>query len=200
MHSDFSNADPLYGPVPESEKILNTPLTGVLAQVRFIEELKIHDKLVVAQFQDRVRAQYPELSHGQDVVLQVQLDHTRQEATPIWRFLDADSLWRLTLAPTFISLETRAYRSSCDFVSRLAFVISALSETIDSLQVNRIGIRYVDRLAGEIIDEIDRYVRPEILGIYTRFEKDQVAKIARKAPSFMEGMDSAASTFLGHQP
>jgi len=71
------------------------------------------------------------------------------------------------LSSGFFALETRSYSSREDFTARVAQLASSLSTTIKPNSMTRIGIRYVDRVHGEILDELERFVRPEISGTHS---------------------------------
>lgn len=55
--------------------------------------------------------------------------------------------------------------SRADFLARLKAVAEALDEHIGPAQLDRLGIRYIDRITGEAVDDIDKLVRSEVRGI-----------------------------------
>ncbi|WP_083541651.1 TIGR04255 family protein [Sinorhizobium americanum] len=144
--SKAENFDPLHGEHVQHVPLRNAPLVRVLSQVRFPDVTVAPDRNFVAAFQQAIRRRYPLV---------------REEATPniafgpggvsvttnaIWRFLDAASVWRVSLTPTFLSLETKEYVSGEDFVRRFRALLTDLGETIAPSHVTRIGIRYVDQV------------------------------------------------------
>lgn len=82
-----------------------------------------------------------------------------------WRFGDTDGHWRVSLSPDFLALETTKYVSRSDFFGRLKAVAQALDEHIEPAQVDRLGVRYIDRITGAAVDDIAKLVRPEVRGI-----------------------------------
>ena len=82
-----------------------------------------------------------------------------------WRFTSADEQWRVSLATDFVAIETTAYKSRSDLLGRLEEVVRTLESHIAPQTVDRLGVRYIDRMTGASIDSIDKLVRPEMLGV-----------------------------------
>ena len=163
----FSTENPFSGPVPDTVSLPNTPLTGVLVQIVFPEILSIAKADQVADFQQLIRADYPLNQQDQNLVLQLTPDGAKPSQMPNWRFFDARSQWRISLTTSFLAIETRAYDSRQDLAERVRMVAHALCETIKPSIMTRVGVRYVDRVHGAPFTDIETYVRPEVLGLYT---------------------------------
>jgi uncharacterized protein (TIGR04255 family) len=161
-----ASLDPLLAPPPKEVPLRDAPLVRVIAQVRFPEILSVEQRDFVAPFQEAVRSKYPVLRQEQTQGL---LFSPGGLATVMpqtaWRFNDVESLWRVSLTPEFLALETTSYTSRSDFFDRLKAVVEALGEHIEPGQVDRLGIRYIDRITGDAVDDIARLVRPEVRGI-----------------------------------
>ena len=160
------NTNPLIAKPPKEVPLKAAPLVRVIAQVRFPPILSIQERSFVGHFQEAIREKYPilqpEQTHG--------LIFSPQGLMPtepqlIWRFADADGNWRVSLASDFISLETVAYSSRSDFLQRLENVLLALDIHIKPQIVERFGLRYIDRLVNQEMQDISKLVRPEIAGI-----------------------------------
>ena len=177
----FSSADPFNGAVPTTVPLPQTPLTGVLAQVRFPQVLSIAKEEYVAVFQEKIRPAYPlsQLEHG--VTLNLTNEGAKQATSPNYRFFDSGRRWRVSLTTGFVAVETRDYTSREDFTQRVASIVGALSETINPAYMPRIGVRYVDRLHGEHLDNLGHYVRPEVLGIYAHARRDNINRTITEA-------------------
>lgn len=159
-HDPLTSAAPLEVPLPDA------PLVRVIAQVRFPQVLSIEKRDFVAPFQEAIRAQYPVLRAEQTQGLLLGL----QGASPmppqvIWRFADVEGNWRVSLALDFVAIETTAYESRKNFFERLEAIVQALAEHVSPRVVDRIGVRYIDRVTGAAVKDISKLVRPEILGI-----------------------------------
>lgn len=158
--------DPLTSAAPREVPLPRAPLVRVIAQVRFPPVLSIEKRDFVAPYQEAIRSQYPVLRAEQTQGVVV----GPQGAAPmppevIWRFSDVPADWRVSLAPDFAAIETTAYESRQDFFKRFAVIIQALADHVGPRTIDRIGVRYIDRVTGEALNDIGRLVRPEVLGI-----------------------------------
>jgi uncharacterized protein (TIGR04255 family) len=158
--------NPLVDPVPPEIPLSNAPLIRVLSQIRFPNIASIEKQDFIAGFQESIRGLYPILrpEQTQDIVMSPRgVDSLRSYMT--WRFSDSDGKWRVSLAPQFIALETTSYSSRSDFMDRLRVILEALNTHINPKIVDRIGIRYIDRITDNQLDNIDKLIRKEMLGI-----------------------------------
>ena len=161
-----ANVDPLVAAPPVEIPLKHAPLARVIAQVRFPEILSIEQRDFVAPFQEALRAAYPILrqEHTQGVLVgQGAVATVRPQIA--WRFSDTDGHFRVSLTTEFLALETTQYASRSDFFGRLRSVAEALDEHIGPGQVDRLGVRYIDRITGDAVDDIAALVRPEVRGI-----------------------------------
>ena len=120
----------------------------MLVQVRFPEILSIAKTEFIADFQERIRADYPLRKFSQDPYFELNDDGMKKGVTWNWRFLDKSKQWRVSLATGFVSLETRFYQSRLDIIERTHTIVHALSATIKPGMTTRIGVRYVDQIHG----------------------------------------------------
>jgi uncharacterized protein (TIGR04255 family) len=158
--------DPLVAPPPVEVPLKDAPLVRVIAQVRFPEILSVEQRDFVAPFQEAVRATYPVLRQEQTQGLLVSPAGIAPAKPQIaWRFSDIDSHWRVSLTPEFLALETTKYTSRSDFLKRLRVVVEALGKHLEPSLVDRLGLRYIDRITGQAVDNIARLVRSEVRGI-----------------------------------
>ena len=172
----FSTENPFVGQIPNSVQLPNAPLTASLVQIRFPDVHSIDKAEFIAEFQESIRDDYP-LNHADHISgFELMKDNVRQTTEKNWRFLDKKKQWRLSLATNFIALETSAYQSHQDFVNRIVTVVNALSETIKPSVMTRIGVRYVNRIHSSQLKELSRFLRPEILGIFTKDDGGQITQ------------------------
>lgn len=161
-----ANETPLRGPPPSEVPLSTPPLVRVIAQVRFPLVASVEKRDFMAPFQERIRAEYPILrpEESRSVVLGQQgVIETR--ANTVWRFHDAGDAWRVTLAPDFLALETSRYTSRDEFLDRLKRVLEALVAHVDPKVMDRLGVRYIDRVAGDNLSDLHQLVRPEVCGV-----------------------------------
>jgi len=161
-----ANQTPLTGPPPAEVPLPDAPLVRVIAQVRFPLVASVEKRDFIAPFQEAIRAEYPVLrpEQSRSVVLGHQgvMD---ARANTVWRFHDASSTWRVTLAPDFLALETGRYTSRDDFLDRLKRVLEALVAHVDPKVIDRLGVRYIDRVASDNLVDLPQLVRPEVCGV-----------------------------------
>jgi len=138
----------------------------VIAQVRFSPILSVQQAEFIAPFQEAIRVDYPILrkENAQSLLVGPQGLAAGQKQVA-WRFADIDGAWRVSLAPEFVALETTAYTSRGDFMGRVQSILEAAGEHIGPAVVQRLGLRYIDRVTGEALGDIGELVRPEMLGI-----------------------------------
>lgn len=158
--------NPLQGGPPEEVPLVDAPLVLVIAQVRFPLLTSIESRDFVAPFQEAIRSEYPVLRPEQVrgfVFGPTGVKESRSTTT--WRFSDVDGAWKVTLASDFLAIETSAYSSRVDFLNRFESVLHALVTFIDPKVVDRLGVRYIDRVVGNDLDQLPQWVRPEVCGI-----------------------------------
>ena len=157
--------NPFVGPPPEEIQLSNAPLERVLVQVQFPLISSIEQQNFVAGFQESIRRPYPILHREAQSAFRLAPMDTNVESQTIWRFSDGTGSWRVSLASDFIALETRSYQSRADLLERLGEVLRALDETISPGYVERIGVRYIDRVPIEHLGEIEELVNPFVAGV-----------------------------------
>jgi len=160
--------NPLVDVGPKEVLLARPPLARVIAQARFPEILAVEKRDFVARFQEALRTDYPVLR--EEKTQSIFFSRTaagRAASAPhtAWRFCDRDESWRVSLASDFVALETDSYTSQADFMKRLAAVLRAAKDTLAPARVDRLGLRYIDRIVGQDFELIQTLVRPEVLGL-----------------------------------
>ena len=157
---------PLAGPPPPEVPLADPPLVRVIAQVRFPLIASLEKQEFIASFQEAIRGVYPVLrpEESRGVVLGPQGVVDARSNTS-WRFTEASGAWRVTLAPDFLALDTTRYSSRDDFMRRWGVVLQALKEHVAPRVMDRLGIRYIDRVSGQDLTDLPHLVRPVVAGI-----------------------------------
>ena len=157
---------PLKGAPPPEVPLENAPLVRVIAQVRYPLIASVENRSFIGSFQEGIRHDYPTLrpEESRNVVFGPKGAISAQSNTS-WRFSDATGAWRVTLAPDFLALETNRYSSRDDFLDRFRQVLTALNSHINPRMIDRLGIRYIDRIVGENLGILPELVRPEVAGV-----------------------------------
>lgn len=160
------NYDPLVASPPAEVPLPRAPLVRVIAQVRFPVIVAIEERDFIGFFQEEIRDVYPvfrpERTEG---FVRGPRGLTPLPPQVVWRFGDEHEAWRVSLGFDFVALETTTYTSRGDFVRRLGAVIEALQRHIEPKTIDRLGVRYIDRITGDALENIRQFVRPEVLGI-----------------------------------
>jgi uncharacterized protein (TIGR04255 family) len=82
--------------------------------------------------------------------------------SPVLSFSDPKSTWQITVTETAVALETTNYSTRDDFCARGAEIFEAIAKTALPPVVDRIGVRYINRLTGDALGEVPSYIRPEL--------------------------------------
>jgi len=158
--------DPLMDDPPTEVPLANAPLLRAIAQVRFPVIAATQRDEFIAPFQEAIRDQYPVLRSERirNLVLGPQ---GQSEGPPsiVWRFSDVDGGWRVSLGRDFVAIETTEYQSRDDFFSRFSVVMNGLQEHVNPRVMDRLGVRYIDRVVGELVGDIARLLRTEVCGV-----------------------------------
>lgn len=163
MSVDFN---PLVAPPPKEIPLRSAPLVRVITQVRFPLITSLEKRESIAPVQESLRDAYPILRQEmtQGFVIGPQ-GVVPAQSQAVWRFSDVGGHWRVSLAPDFIALETIAYSSRDDFLERFQVALRALGEHFGPKIVDRLGVRYVDRVIGQDVNDIDKLIRSEMIGV-----------------------------------
>jgi uncharacterized protein (TIGR04255 family) len=158
--------NPLVAPVPQEVPLEAAPLVRVVAQVRFPLVASIEQRDFIAPFQEAVRREYPALRPEKTfgMVLGGGGLVETQAPTTTWRFEDISGDWRASLAPSFVALETTRYSSRADFLERFERLLRATSDHVDPQVVDRLGIRYIDRVPWSSPEDFGRLVSADVAG------------------------------------
>jgi uncharacterized protein (TIGR04255 family) len=165
----MATKNPLIDPAPREVPLARAPLAQVLCAVSFPAILKIVDAsgTGVAGFQEAIRANYPVLNQDIEHAFTFQMDDKNSfapqiTANTVWRFMDKDETWGVTLSRDSLSLHTQSgYTSRTEFLDRFEGIARAFCEALQPAQCTRIGARYVNVLDGSMLKDFEQFVRPE---------------------------------------
>lgn len=176
---------PLGGRAPAEVLLARSPLTRVLAQVRFSSVLKIDSKEGVAPFQEELRAKYPLLE--QLVAHQFQVDITlggskfKPIANNVWRFSSAERGLALSLTSDTLTLEARDYPGRATFLERWTDVLACAERVFAPGLALRTGARYLNRLTGETLERLPDWVHPNLIGVAQPDLREHVTQAVSEA-------------------
>lgn len=145
------------------------PLVTVLCQIQFEPVLSLLGDVGVAGFQEGLRHLYPHFRAEQSAEIEVADQSVGfKQTAPVWRLLDDDERWRVSLAVNFVALETPRYRDFTEFLDRLFLVLDVLERTVHPGDATRIGLRKVNHLTHPDVKtpaDWQSLLRPELLGL-----------------------------------
>jgi len=170
--------NPLQDVPPQDSKLVSSPLEMVVTQLRFAPVPKMDEQAFIANFQDRLRKNYP-LFAMEHPNLQLALPGMNGgEVTAFsvfWRMLSIESKWRVSLTRDFLALETVAYGGREDFLLRWTEILEAFNASFENITATRFGLRYLNRIKGEELQRLPTLVQREALGIVTSLGTPDVA-------------------------
>lgn len=157
-------------PLPEYSQVqyARAPLKLVVCQLRFPSQLRISDPTFVADFQDAIASDYPELRREQQSLFQVSSGGLPEAShVMMYRFLDGQGAWSVLLGEGSLTLESRAYSSIEDLLRRFERVVTAARDTLGIGLRQRLGLRYLNEFRHPGKTELTHWrddFRPEFLG------------------------------------
>lgn len=154
---------------PSTILLVDPPLVRVLVQVRFAPVLAVSNESFVGSFQQALAERYPIGSSDFEFAMTLAASAEPPPSptqTRLWRFASVDGSSRVTLATSFVSFETERYEGHEAFLAALSDALEAVEEHIKPAQVQRVGIRYLQRLADtDDLERLGEFFRPDILGV-----------------------------------
>jgi uncharacterized protein (TIGR04255 family) len=152
--------------IPTEVPLPRSPLIRVVSQIRFPMITSIEDAQFIGRFQEAIRAKYPVLRQERTASIVIGGGGpSASRQTVLWRFSDTSGKWRVTLSSEFLAVETQAYVSRDDFLDQASYLFAALKRCFSIETIDRIGIRYIDRVVDPELQDICQLVRREVLGI-----------------------------------
>lgn len=151
----------------EEVQLHHAPLAKVLMQIQYSRT----PQLVTDEAEDRIAevlARYPVRRQQMAIIpsLLVNGQPIQMPSSPgsgkVLSFSDPKNTWQITVADTAVALETTSYSTRDDFCARGAEIFTAIAKTALPPIVDRIGVRYINRLTGGALDELASYIRPEL--------------------------------------
>lgn len=161
---------PLRGPIKAGIKPAHILLARALIAIQFSPVFKIADVsgAGIATFQDAVRKDYPTVRY--EIEKSIQLNVVDSEIKPniqehpVWRFLDTEEKWRVSLTRETISIETtEGYQTRQDFRSRMQTLVASVAEHFQPAQATRVGVRYLNTADSRRFKKIFKTCRTELI-------------------------------------
>ncbi|MDP4013491.1 MAG: TIGR04255 family protein [Candidatus Nanopelagicales bacterium] len=155
---------------PPEVMLKEDPLKRVLCQVRFSANPELIDDDHEIKLASELRDQFPVRNSVQGVALQ--LFGTTPAVQRLRTFEDIEGVWKVTVAPDFVAVETSRYKNRDGFLAQLSGVLAALGSVSAPALVTRVGIRYTDQI--EMSPELADWVNPALLGCFGHVDAHNV--------------------------
>lgn len=170
------------------KKLRDAPLGLVLAEVRFSPVLAMHSR--VADIQDRLRSLgFPDFSNSTIQQIEFTGAEPRFSNLERWLFGSKDACRFVILTKTSLAIEVTNYDSFEDFLRSLLPALQTLKEIVDPALVERVGLRYVNRLFDDPEHPAPFFLRPPVLP----FESEEL-----HAEKIMHSSQTVGKTEQGH--
>lgn len=157
--------NPFTGPAPTEVHLPRAPLVKVLCQIRFPVIASLEKKDFIAPFQESIRHYYPELVQDQGIELSFTPPGGGFSHKVIWRMRDKSRNWQVSVGENFLSLETSLYTGRAEFLRALEDLVEKLQTTIGPDLVERVGLRYINRIVFKNSTHLSELLQPGVLGI-----------------------------------
>lgn len=165
--TDRERFRPFTGEEEKKIRLTNAPLALVLCQVRWPDFSHLQGDLTeVARAFGSALDGYPVVLSIHEVAYTITPEGVTQapgERIHQWRSID--DAWHISLSRRFVALYCTSYTSFPDFLARLEPVLGAIASQLRIPLIERLGVRYVNRVSdSRLLENLTAYVRPEVLG------------------------------------
>lgn len=160
---------PFTGDTQKTVRLQNAPLELVLCQVRWPEMSFLQEdqlRPLALKFGQAMSADYPIYSEAKEINYAITPEGVTQNVVgSVFQWVSVDQAWHISLAKRFMTLYCTHYTDYREFGERLRAGLVNVREVLNVQVIERVGVRYVNRLADEaIIADLPSLIRPEVLG------------------------------------
>ena len=160
---------PFTGDSQKTVRLQNAPLELVLCQVRWPEMSFLQDdqlRPLALKFGQSMAADYPIYSEAKEINYSITPEGVTQTVVgSVFQWVSVDQAWHISLAKRFVTLYCTHYTDYAEFSERLRVALANVRELLNVQVIDRVGVRYVNRLMDEeTISNLPNLIRPEVLG------------------------------------
>lgn len=171
--SDRKRFRPFTANTQRSIRLRNAPLLLVIAEIRWERNAKVEAgfadlvKLISTELGDR----FPNSERGETVIPNPKMrDGLESLEYRSWKTKSGS--YELVLTIEGVSLSCYNYDRFEDFQELLSASLRIVTREVDAVEVNRVGMRYVNQIQQEaVLSDLDNYFAAELLGFATRDRK-----------------------------
>lgn len=165
--TDRERFRPFTGDTEQKIRLTDAPLALVLCQLRWPDFSHLQGDLTEAAraFGSAIDG-YPVMSNLHEVAYTITPEGvTQAPGEKIFQWHSVNGVWHVSLSRRFVSLYCIKYTSFPDFLNRLEPVFAALETQVKIPLIDRVGVRYVNRITdARVVENLAEYMRPEVLG------------------------------------
>ncbi|MGC1909942.1 MAG: TIGR04255 family protein [Candidatus Dormiibacterota bacterium] len=190
-----ATSGPFVGGPPEEVFLPQAPLEMVIAQVRYPKSPDLTTDEAIRSIQGAIKDSYPVLRDERAVGLLINAEGVKEgpPADRIWRFKSRDEGWQVSLTDTFLALHTTRYTTRDDFCSRFERLARLIETLAPPPFMDRIGIRYHNRLVGPVLTKLDDLIAQPLLGLTSETMAPAILiQSLSQAQLSLEGVDMLA--------
>jgi uncharacterized protein (TIGR04255 family) len=147
-----------------TNKLTNSPLTYVLAQVRIspIVDMQRH----IPNIQEKLRKDLPKFNEIETLDFNVQSNQKDSRVNTRWHFYDKESTTGVVLEKDMVIFHTTNYHTFDHFSEFLEKTLKNINEVLSIGLCTRLGLRYIN-----FVDEnIEKFVQKPLMGFPLDFE------------------------------
>lgn len=172
--------------VPPEVHLGRAPIVRTLCQVRFSPLPELVDDESERDLARLLGDDYPVRGWAEGVSIPIPPTMDKFRAEKFRTFEDTEGLWKITISPEFLALETQGYGKREDFLQRMRQALDAVTQIRRPPKVTRIGMRYTNRIDNP--KGISRLINPALLGWLPELDDEavllhQVAQTMLKHPN-----------------
>jgi len=152
-------------PRAEPDKLTDSPLVTVIAQVRFNNQDALSKHQGASAFHNAVADRYPRYLAESQSTITANPGGVSSSAIPQWRLTDFENEWACVVGPEQLSIETKAYSTWESMRERLDEAMRALDGVTQPRVRERIGLRYVNHISPDAGRSYTGMVNSQLLGL-----------------------------------
>lgn len=152
--------NPLTSEIPDEGMLRNLPIVWALARIEFPPIKSIVRDDYIAGFQEEVRHEYPEYEKRVSIGLNIAPGGpSAHELPPVHGFKNTEGRASISLGEHFLAVSTFAYKNRREFLDNLVSIAGVAEKRLKPSSVSRMGIRFICRLTGDDVANIQSLVR-----------------------------------------
>lgn len=190
--------------------LAQSPLTSVICQVRFNPTPAAGDARKVQELREKLggQAAFPVLEPITEAAINISIGQNtppvaQQQNSTGWRMTSPDGKRVVVLLPSAVALECFNYPGWDAFVEELETLLSAVSESVEPVFEQRLGLRYINQLTTPEVrspEAWSEFIDPAFLGLGTHDEIAPMVKFSRQQVVLQLDADTRGTVHQGYAP